>query len=68
MLNNIKHFLFYLHIFLFTYFGEFSVTVKSLHSRFLFVPYAYVSIAPLDCCYLSLLALNAILSTSSGNT
>ena len=67
MSDNVKHFLFYLHIFVFTYFGEFSVTVKFLHSRFLFVSYAYVSIARIDCCLLSLLALNAIFSTSSGN-
>ena len=34
----------------------------------LLLPYAYVSIESIDCILLSLLALNAILSTSSVNT
>ena len=40
---------------------------KFLHSRSLLVPYAYVSIEPIDCILLSSLALNVILFTSSGN-
>ena len=58
---KVNHFLHYFIIFL-------HLVSTFLHIKYLYVPYAYVSIESIDCILLSLLAFNSILLISSVNT